>query len=479
MRPMPPVLASGLLALAVAWVCVPTLAQSAPSQQQAPAQAPPAAANPQPGFAGRESLVSLAALPDPSLPQPQVLDALLSDAPILHEAQSLKEAAAQNGQVLRSGTQEFTGQAQVQQRRIDTAPDAGTYAEWQLLLSRPIRLPSQTQADVRMAGALTHAADATLIDARQTLLQGALTAWFQAQLTQADVALAKDNLTLLHTQVQALHRRNALGDASVLELEQLQAEEARAQSALVLAQGLAESARNALIARYPAFAEDSQLVGKPSSAAQLSLPALPVDALRILVEQHSAKLAQDRARLQEAQAAAEQAHAARTPQPTVGAYLGSDRGGREHIVGLQFSMPFGSAARVARERSALAEVDAAQWRLQDARAQTLAAFARLYALAQSQASGALALERASQVQSQASARMLRAYQLGEAGISDWLVARRSALDAVRQALQARFNAAESAALLRLQAGLLLNRADVASEPSRAAAVPASEPDRKK
>ena len=479
MRPMPPVLASGLLALAVAWVCVPTLAQSAPSQQQAPAQAPPAAANPQPGFAGRESLVSLAALPDPSLPQPQVLDALLSDAPILHEAQSLKEAAAQNGQVLRSGTQEFTGQAQVQQRRIDTAPDAGTYAEWQLLLSRPIRLPSQTQADVRMAGALTHAADATLIDARQTLLQGALTAWFQAQLTQADVALAKDNLTLLHTQVQALHRRNALGDASVLELEQLQAEEARAQSALVLAQGLAESARNALIARYPAFAEDSQLVGKPSSAAQLSLPALPVDALRILVEQHSAKLAQDRARLQEAQAAVEQAHAARTPQPTVGAYLGSDRGGREHIVGLQFSMPFGGAARVARERSALAELDAAQWRLQDARAQTLAAFARLYALAQSQASGALALERASQVQSQASARMLRAYQLGEAGISDWLVARRSALDAVRQALQARFNAAESAALLRLQAGLLLDRGNAERELSPAGAVPASKPDRKK
>ncbi|MBW4048609.1 MAG: TolC family protein [Proteobacteria bacterium] len=476
---MRPVLASGLLAVAVAWVCVLSPAQAAPGQQRAPAQAPPAAANQQPGLAGREALVSLVALPDPSLPQPQVLDALLNDAPMLREAQSLKEAAAQNGQVLRAGTQEFTGQAQVQQRRIDSAPDAGTYAEWQLLLSRPIRLPSQTQADIRMAGALSHAADATLIEARQMLLQGALTAWFQAQLTQADVVLVKDNLGLLHTQVQALHRRNALGDASVLELEQLQAEEARAESSLVLAQGLAESARSALTARYPAFGQDSQLVGQPASAAQLSLPALPVDALRTLVEQHSARLAQDRARLQEAQAAAEQAHAARTPQPTVGAYLGSDRGGREHIVGLQFSMPFGGAARVARERSALAGVDAAQWRLQDARAQTLAAFARLYALARSQASGSLALERASQVQNQASARMLRAYQLGEAGISDWLIARRSALDTVRQALQARFNAAESAASLRLQAGLLLNRADVASETSPAAAVPASEPESQK
>ena len=477
MRHLRHVLANGVLAVAVAWVYGPGPAQAESSQQRTPAQAPAAAANQKPGLASIEALVSLAALPDPSLPQSRLLDALLRQAPALREAQSLKVAAEQNGQILRSGTQEFTGQAQVQQRRIDSPPDTGTYAEWQLLLSRPIRLPSQTQADVRMAGALTHAADATLIDARQALLQGTLTAWFQAQLTQADVALAKDNVELLHAQVQALRRRNALGDASVLELEQLQAEEARAQSALVLAQGLAESTRDALTTRYPALAEDSRLVGEPGSAAQLRLPALPVDALRTLVEQHSARLAQDRARLQEAQAAAEQAHAARTPQPTVGAYLGSDRGGREHIVGLQFSMPFGGAARVARERSALAEVDAAQWRLQDAQAQTLAAFAKLYALARSQASGALALEQASQAQNQASARMLRAYQLGEAGVSDWLVARRNALDALRQALQARFDAAESAALLRLQAGLLLDRAGIERAQPPAPPAPASAPDR--
>ena len=81
------------------------------------------------------------------------------------------------------------------------------------------------------------------------------------------------------------------------------------------------------------------------------------------------------------------------------------------------------------------------------------------------------------MQNQASARMLRAYQLGEAGISDWLVARRSALDAVRQALQARFNAAESAALLRLKAGMLLNSPRFESAQRPASVVPASVPDR--
>ena len=50
--------------------------------------------------------------------------------------------------------------------------------------------------------------------------------------------------------------------------------------------------------------------------------------------------------------------------------------------------------------------------------------------------------------------MLRAYQLGEAGLSDWLLARRSALDSTRLVLQSRFDAATSSAQLKLQTGLL-------------------------
>ncbi|MHB1666442.1 MAG: hypothetical protein ACYCUK_03350, partial [Thiomonas sp.] len=66
---------------------------------------------------------------------------------------------------------------------------------------------------------------------------------------------------------------------------------------------------------------------------------------------------------------------------------------------------------------------------------------------------ALAQEQATQVQTQASTRMLRAYQLGEVPISDWLMARRSALTAEQQLLLTHFDAARSAALLKLNAGL--------------------------
>uniref|UniRef100_E6PLX5 Putative Integral outer membrane protein TolC,efflux pump component n=1 Tax=mine drainage metagenome TaxID=410659 RepID=E6PLX5_9ZZZZ len=445
---------------------VPALAGT-PQPGSGPAK--PSAQAPQSAIA-QDMLPQLSALPRPTLPPFAQLDRLLADTPLLHVAQAMQQAALQNGQVLRSGTQEFTGQAQVQQRRIDAPPDNGNYAEWQVLINRQIRLPSQAQADNRMADALTTSANAGLIGARQQLLTDVLAAWFAAQRAQAEAALAQQNLGLMQGQVQALQRRKALGDASVLELEQMQAEEARAQSALLLAQGLASSSRAALEARYPALAGDTTLGGQAGSTAQLVLPDQQADALRALVEQNSATLARDRAALQQAQAKAGQATAARTPQPTVGAYVGSDRGGRERIIGLQFAIPFGGPARVSTERAALAEVDAAQWRLRDAQALTLAEFQRLWATAQSQAAGAKAMDQAAQVQTQASARMLRAYQLGEAGISDWLLARRSALDAVRQALQSRFDAAQSAALLKLQAGLLFDAS------SSAAVMPAANPD---
>ncbi len=445
---------------------LPALAGDAPQPGSVPAK--PSAQAPESTIA-QDMLPQLSALPRPTLPSFAQLDRLLADTPLLHEAQAMRQAALQNGQALRSGTQEFTGQAQVQQRRIDAPPDNGNYAEWQVLINRQIRLPSQAQADNRMADALTTSANAGLIGTRQQLLTDVLAAWFAAQRAQAEAALAQQNLGLMQGQVHALQRRKALGDASVLELEQMQAEEARAQSALLLAQGLASSSRAALEARYPALAGDTTLSGQAGSTAQLVLPDQPADALRALVEQNSATLARDRAALQQAQAKAGQATAARTPQPTVGAYVGSDRGGRERIIGLQFAMPFGGPARVSTERAALAEVDAAQWRLRDAQALTLAEFQRLWATAQSQAAGAKAMDQAAQVQIQASVRMLRAYQLGEAGISDWLLARRSALDAVRQALQSRFDAAESAALLKLQAGLLFDAS------SSAAVMPAANP----
>ena len=428
------------------------LALTASPAWAAEAQSAKAAAMPQP-----IALPALSDLPTPSLPQVATVDQLLTATPALREAQAMQQAAAQRGEVLRAGTNEFTGQAQVQQRRIESQPDSGRYNEWQLLINRQLRLPSQAQADGRMAEALTVSAQAALLAARQQFLGTLLGAWFGAQRAQAVAVLAQQDLDLIDAQVKALQRRQSLGDASRLELEQMQAEQARAQSALLLAQGRAASSRAALFTRYPLLEQNGGLQGQ-ADPSLLALPNLSAEQLSAQAAQANPLLAEQRAALQKAQAMATQARAARTPQPTVGAYIGSDRGGSERIVGLQFAMPFGGPARVSQERAALAEADAAQWRLRDLQAQVAAEFQRLYANAQAQVGAVKATEQAAQVQSQASSRMLRAYQLGEAGLSDWLLARRSALESTRLVLQSRFDAAASTAQLKLQTGLLYDLA---------------------
>ncbi|WP_449369813.1 TolC family protein [Thiomonas sp.] len=436
------------LVLALALTAAP--AWAAQTQSAKAAAAPPQIALP-------AALPALSDLPSPSLPQAATVDQLLAATPALQEAQAMQQAAAQNGAVLRAGTNEFTGQAQVQQRRIDSQPDSGHYTEWQLLINRQLRLPSQAQADERMAEALNVSAQAALVAARQQFLGTLLSAWFAAQRAQAEAVLAQQDLDLIDAQVKALQRRRSLGDASVLELEQMQAEQARAQSALLLAQGRAASSRAALFARYPLLARGGGLQAQADPNA-LALPDLSAEQLSAQAMQANPLLAGQRAALQKAQAMAAQAHAARTPQPTVGAYIGSERGGSERIVGLQFAMPFGGPARVSQERAALAEADAAQWRLRDLQMQIAAEFQRLYANMQAQLGAVKATERAAQVQIQASSRMLRAYQLGEAGLSDWLLARRSAVESTRLVLQSRFDAAASTAQLKLQTGLLYDLA---------------------
>ncbi len=403
--------------------------------------------------------------PLPTLPRPALLGALLAHAPTLAEARALQHAAGAQGDALRAGSQEFSAQAQLQQRRVDEPPDNGRYAEWQILLSRPLRLPSQARADARLAGALQDSAQSAAAAARRNLLEQLLQAWFDAQLAQAETGLAAAQAGALDAQTLGVRKRLARGDASQLELDQMLAEQARLAAALLLARGRLDSLRAALQARWPMLAADARLRGDPASAALLTPPALDDAQLRQRLLRHSAGLALARRALAQAQARADQASAQRTPQPTVGAYVGSDRGGRERIVGLQFQMPFGGPARAAHQRAALAELDAAQWRLQAARAQVLEQGERLRLQAQAQAQAARALEAAAAAQRQAAARTLRAWQLGETGVSQWLLARRTALDVERQALQARFEAARSAALLRLRAGLLY--ADTAS-PAQAA-----------
>lgn len=395
------------------------------------------------------------ALPDPAtvavprLPPGAALAQALEQSPLLRAVQSQQQAAAHSARALIAGSNEFTAQAQLQQRRIEDGADAGRYAEWQILLNRALRLPAQAAADRDQADATVAASRSEQRAAQCTVLGEALQHWFGWQRAQAQAELAAADLTLLQRQLAAVQRRQQLGDASVLEVEQLQAEVARARAALLLAQGEAASRRAALAGHYPALADAGAAAGE---AAPLTLPPQADARLIDAMQSHSPEVLRAEAAWRQAQASAAQAKAARTPQPTLGAYLGSDRGGRERIVGLQFALPIGGPARAEQEQAAFAAAEAARWQAEGARRQARAEAERLLGQARAQVDALAALDAAVQAQRQASARLLRGVQLGELGLADWLLARRATLEAMRQLLAARFDAAQSLLQLRLQSG---------------------------
>lgn len=408
--------------------------------------AAPAAAT-QPATASTPTLPSLDDLPSPTLPDAAAVATALREAPMVQSAGAMRDAARRRGDALRSGTQEFNLQLQTQSRRVTAAPDSGTYQEWQVLLSRPLRWPGQAAADAQVAATGESLAAVGLGDAAHEARRQVLQLWFDARRSAAIAALQSQAAALMEQQRAAMERRRALGDASQLELDQVTAEAAREQAAATLAQGQADAAAAQLASRLP---------GLEGAATVPAAPATDVDDATLLADilAHSHELAMARAGVKQAQALTAQADANRRPQPTAGVYVGRERGGAERLIGLQLGIPLGSSARTAQADAEAAAARAAQWQARDVEQRLTAQLKALLAQRDALRASATAMSQAGRAQVDAARRMQIAYARGEASLSDWLLLRRSALQAMQDALGARFDAAGLDARLRLDAALL-------------------------
>ncbi|MCX7272721.1 MAG: TolC family protein [Burkholderiales bacterium] len=150
-----------------------------------------------------------------------------------------------------------------------------------------------------------------------------------------------------------------------------------------------------------------------------------------------------------AQLVAERLRANLRTDPSIGVFTAFDRGGSERVLGVALSLPLAGPARDATLRGALAEQQTAQERARDLERRLQAEFEVGWSDATARATAARALAQAALAQTGVASQMGRAYSLGEASLSDWLQARRSANDAQQQALGARLDAAEAGARLRL------------------------------
>ena len=362
-------------------------------------------------------------------------------------AQARERSLQAGGDSLRAGQHE-TVLRTTQARRRSDGP-GGAQHEWLFGVERTLRSADKRQADGRLADQDAVLGGHLVEDAHHETARELLRAWFAWQRAAGEARLADDQLALVAGLAHSVERRVQAGDAAQIEAGLAGAELERARAVSLLARARESASGLTLRQRFPEIDVDS-----PDSPRLVLLEiAEPLTAdrerLRALYLERNHEIALARGETRRAELAAERARAERRTDLSVGAFAAFDRGGSERVLGIAISLPLAGPAREASLRGALAEHQAASARADDLERRVQADFETGWSDATARASAARALAQAAAAQATLATRLGRAYTLGEAALSDWLLARRNAGEAQLQALGARLEAIEAAARLRL------------------------------
>ncbi|KAI3590760.1 hypothetical protein D9X30_4245 [Cupriavidus sp. U2] len=393
---------------------------------------------------------TLAVSEDGYLPAAESVRAALDAAPDVAAARARRDGASARASGIRAGTAEFAVRATGQRRHVRDPSD--NFAEGQVALERPLRLWGKSDADAALADAMIDQGDIALDDALHETSRQMLALWFNVLRARQTTAAMTRSAALAADLVVSTGKRVRASDAAPMDLEIVQAEQARAEAALAGARAAQGAAEAELRARFPALGLPAAM---PVGAQIATLPpAVAGDLLgegaraRYLDVSHAVRLAiADEA---VASRAARRSDLERKPDPTVGAFVTVERGGAERIAGLSISMPLGSAHRRSVALAAAADAEAAA-RRRAAVEQT--AGAEFDVLARSVAGleqAARAQQAALTLDQSAADRAARAYAAGEIGIGQLLVVRRGLTETTLAARTAMVNALEAQQKLRLE-----------------------------
>ena len=388
----------------------------------------------------------------PWLPAPAQVAAALQAQPVVRAAAERVQAASATQRALEVGSHELQANAGVQQRHV--RDEQRRYHEWELGLSRTLRLPRKAALDRQIGDGTYHLARLRLEDAEHQVARRLLDAWMHWLRSSALAAETAAQSQLLERERDAVARRLALGDAAQRDVDALEAERATQAAQALMARDAQAAARQLLILGFAPIAV-------PDQPAPLPDPTEWLDhtqdwRARILSESAEVAIARSTSRLQAR--TAERARAERTPDPTVGVRILSDRGGRERTVGVVLSVPLGTA-----HRSAIAATETANAHATEAEAaDVLRTIEQESWLAVQTAHSTLAqwqaLQQALAAQTAASQRTHKAWELGEAPLSEYLLALRNLHQARLAETQARVDALQAALRVRIDAHALWHSA---------------------
>jgi outer membrane protein TolC len=367
------------------------------------------------------------------LPPDGIVADLLDRAPDVRRAGAMLNAAEAEARAREAGPHEFTLNGEYRSRATNLE---GRLNEWSVGISRGIRLPGKADADDRIGKFTVAVAQNGYGDARHqtaTLLKELWLAWV---LAECDVKLVQGEVTAYERQLSATDRARQLGQAAALDVEQVQAALAQARVQQVQAEQALRNARMTLARSFPDLA-------LPAAAPAMPEPAAPPgnwDEWRaaVLDDNHEIKLARSEADRREW--LAKRAKMDRFADPTLELRTFQEMGGHETGFGVGFSMPLGGVLRQAGADQASAEAAAASVAASKVQREVEIAAERDVIDAQQgleawrQAGAAAGSSEAMLV------RMQKAYDLGDLGLTELLIARRQGYDVRRAEAHARGSA---------------------------------------
>jgi outer membrane protein TolC len=384
----------------------------------------------------QSAAMSHADIVSPSLsfmPPHDMVDRVMSEEPGVLRAGALLKSAHAEARAREAGPHEFTAHGEYVSRATNIE---GRLDEWTVGVSRGIRLPGKADADSKIGEFTVAVAENGFGDARHQAATSLKTLWLAWVVAEAESRLADSEVEGYQRQLQATEHSRQLGQVALLQVEQVQASLAQVQAQAAQAAQARLDAKMTLQRSFPGLV-------LPAAPPAIPEPAPPPGdwaewRAAVLDDNHEIKMARSEA--DRRSWLAQRASMDRFADPTLDLRTFQERSGHETGFGIGFSMPIGGALRSATADQAAAEAAAASVTahrvLRDveiiADRDVIQARQGLSAWQQSQA--------AAVASGQMLTRMRRAYELGDTGLTDLLIAERQDFDVRRLELRARAGA---------------------------------------
>lgn len=367
------------------------------------------------------------------MPPHETVDRLMAEDPGVLRARALVQSAEAEARGRAAGPHEFTLRGEYVSRATNLE---GRLNEWSAGVARGIRLPGKAEADNKIGASAVSVAENGFGDARHqaaTLLKTLYLAWV---LAEADAAMAAEDVQSYERQAAATERSRQLGQSAALQVEQVQAALAQSRAQYAQAVQAQLDAKMTLQRSFPGLT-------LPMAAVTMPDPEPPPGAwsdwrAAVLDDNHEVKMARSEADRREW--LAKRASLDRFADPTFELRTFQERSGHETGFGIGFSLPIGGALRSAAADQAAADASAAAIAARRVLREVEIAADRDVIAAQQGLAAWRQTRSAAESSRQMLARMQRAVQLGDQGLTELLLAQRQDFETRRTELRTRAGA---------------------------------------